>query len=153
MKKLQLLLNQLESYIPDFEKTNTHISESSVGWHTEHSLLVLYAVINQLKKSNPDDYKWRFNFKRFLVQTLLKKIPRGRGKAPKSVQPADEITQAHLINKLEIVRNSVSELALLKSKNYFTHPYFGDLDLKTAIHFLELHTKHHLKIIEDILRD
>ena len=152
MEKIQALLNQLESHIKDFEKTNPVVSNSSVGWHIEHSFLVVYAIANSLKKSNPNNYKWRFNFKRFWVLTLLKKIPRGKGKAPKSVQPVDEITLSHLKSKLEIVQNSVIELSSLEAKNYFTHPYFGNLNLKSAIDFLELHTKHHLMIIEDILK-
>lgn len=152
MTKLLSLLEQLESYIADYEKVNLSISKSSVGWHLEHSFLVLYAVSNNLKKSNPSDYKWKFNFNRFLVQTILKKIPRGRGKAPKSVQPVEEITSESLKNKLEKVRNSLAELESLDAKNHFTHPYFGNLNLKNTIHFLELHTKHHLKIIEDILK-
>lgn len=153
MTKLPSLLEQLELHIDDYEKVNLSISKSSVGWHIEHSFLVLCAVCDNMKKSNPSNYKWRFNFNRFLVQTILKKIPRGRGRAPKSVQPFEEITLEALKKKLEKVRNNVTELQLLEANNYFTHPYFGKLNLKDTIHFLELHTKHHLKIIEDILKD
>lgn len=152
MTKLQSLLNELESHIVNYEKVNPAVSKSSVGWHIEHSFLVLYAVIHNLQKSNPGDYKWKLNFNRILVQTILKKIPRGRGKAPKSVQPLEKITLEALKNKLERVRNSIAELSSYEAKNYFTHPYFGDLNLKHSIHFLEIHTKHHLKIIEDILK-
>lgn len=152
MEKLQKQIEQLASHIDFYEKLNPAISQSSVGWHIEHSFLVLYAVVNSLKKSNPDDYKWRLNFKRILILNILKKIPRGRGRAPKSVLPEGNITQSHLIEKSEVVRNSIKELHSLKTKNYFKHPYFGDLKLKSAIRFLELHTEHHLKIIEDILK-
>lgn len=148
--KLNSLLDQLESHIIDFEKTNPAVSTSTIGWQIDHSFLVINNVVDAIKKSNPNDYKWKFNKNRFLVQTLLRKIPRGRVRAPKTVQPFEESTLEHLKSQLEITRNNLASLELLEAKNYFTHPFMGDLNLKTAIDFLALHTKHHLKIIEDI---
>ena len=150
MKKLQSIITQLESHIPDFEKTNLTVSTSTIGWQIEHSLLVINKVVSEIKKSNPSDYKWKFNKNRFLVQTILRKIPRGRVRAPKTVQPSEEITLEHLKSQLEITRNNLAGLQSLEAKNYFTHPFLGDLNLKTTIDFLGLHTKHHLKIIQDI---
>lgn len=150
MKKLQSIITQLESHIPDFEKTNLTVSTSTIGWQIEHSLLVINKVVSEIKKSNPSDYKWKFNKNRFLVQTILRKIPRGRVRAPKTVQPSEEITLEHLKSQLEITRNNLAGLQSLEAKNYFTHPFMGDLNLKTTIDFLGLHTKHHLKIIQDI---
>ena len=71
MKKLQSIITQLESHIPDFEKTNLTVSTSTIGWQIEHSLLVINKVVSEIKKSNPSDYKWKFNKNRFLVQTIL----------------------------------------------------------------------------------
>ena len=151
MKKLQSLLNQLEAHIPNYEKRNETISQSNVGWQLAHSLLVIDVICTSLKNSNPKEYKWRFNKNRFLVLTILKKIPRGVGKAPKVVQPYEEINSAQLKKQLELLRNKITEFESFSTKNYFKHPYFGDLHLKDTLYFLELHTKHHLKIIEDIL--
>ena len=152
MTKLQSILDQLKSHIPDFEKTNPAVTTSTVGWQIDHSFLVINTVVDAIKKSNPNDYKWKFNKNRFLVQTDLRKIPRGRVKAPKAVQPFEEITLEHLKKQLEITRSNIAALDSLEAKNYFTHPFMGDLNLKTTIDFLGLHTKHHLKIIEDMLK-
>ena len=57
MKQLQSILDQLESHIPDFEKTNPAVSASTVGWQIDHSLLVINKVTSEIKDSNPDDYK------------------------------------------------------------------------------------------------
>jgi len=41
-------------------------------------------------------------------------------------------------------------LKTLPKDRYFEHPFFGKLKLKQTINFLEIHTMHHLDIIEDI---
>lgn len=150
MKQLQAILDQLESHIPDFEKTNTAVSQSTIGWQIDHSLLVINGVVDQLKNSNPNDFNWKFNKTRLLIQ-IINTIPRGKVKVPKSVKPVDVASIEELTNKLELARKNIADMALLPEKSYFTHPFFGDLKLKSAIWFLKLHTNHHLKIIKDIL--
>ena len=149
MSNLKTIVNQLESHIVDFENTNVAISQSSIGWHIDHSLMVINGIIDQLKKSNPEQYIWRFNWNRIFIQSI-NKIPRGKAKAPKVVQPLETATAALLISKLEIAKNSLVDLETLNANSYFTHPYFGDLNLKNTLWFLNLHTNHHLKIIKDI---
>lgn len=152
MNQLQQLLNQLENHIPNHEKTNLIVSQSTIGWQIDHSLLVINAVIDELKNSNPENYKWKFNKIRILIQ-IINKIPRGKVKVPKSVNPVDVATIEDLKTKLEIARKNIANISTLPAKSYFTHPFFGDLNLKAAIWFSKLHTKHHLKIIEDILKN
>lgn len=149
MKQLQQLLNELENQIPNYEKTNLAVSQSTIGWQIDHSLLVINAVVDELKNSNPENYKWKFNKIRLLLQ-ITNKIPRGRVRVPKAVKPIDVATIADLKAKLELARKNIADMKTLPAKSYFTHPFFGDLKLKSAIWFLKLHTKHHLKIIEDI---
>lgn len=149
MNQLQQLVNQLETHIINHEKTNVTVSQSSIGWQLDHSLLVINAIATQLKNSNPQQYKRSFNWKRNFIQ-IINKIPRGKGKAPQIVQPTESSSIENLKEKFAVAKKSIAELELLPSTSYFKHPYFGDLDLKSAIWFLKLHTKHHLKIIEDI---
>ncbi len=151
MIQLQKLIDQLESYIPDFEKTNSAVSNATIGWQIDHSLLVINGVIDELKNSNPSTYKWKFNKYRILIQ-ITNTIPRGKVRVPKSVKPIDIATIEELKTKLEIARMNIADIATFNVKSYFTHPFFGDLDLKATIWFLKLHTKHHLKIIEDMLK-
>lgn len=35
---------------------------------------------------------------------------------------------------------------------FFKHPYFGNLNVKDAIKMLKLHTRHHIDIINDIIK-
>lgn len=151
MSRLENLINDLESHIPDFEKSNATVSNSTIGWQIDHSLLVINGIIDELKNSNPDNYKWRFNKTRLLVQ-LINTIPRGRAKSPKVVTPIAVAGIQDLKKQLEFTKENITFLNTLPAKSYFTHPFFGDLKLKTAIWFLKLHTKHHLKINQDIMK-
>lgn len=149
MKKLNLLVDALEKSILDFKKINLKISNSTVGWQIEHSLLTINKITNALSKSNPDDYKWSFKLSRIIVFTL-NKIPRGKAKAPEIVIPHDNITIESLTHHIAVTNSSIEILSKLSNDKFFTHPYFGDLKLKQAIKMLEIHTDHHLKIIREI---
>jgi hypothetical protein len=150
MKELNDLIGQIENNLPHWKKQNTTISQATVGWQLDHSLLVINGIIAQLAKSNPKDYQWRPNWKRVYIK-LRNNIPRGKAKAPKQVCPAETITIEMLQDKLILAQNSLKVLESLPKNSFFTHPYFGDLNLKAAIWFLKLHTQHHLKIVNDII--
>jgi hypothetical protein len=151
MIQLQDLLKELENHIPLHEKINPVVSQSTIGWQIDHSLLVINGVIDELKNSNPENYKWKFNKIRLLIQ-ITNKIPRGKVRVPKSVKPIDTATIESLKTKMELAKKNLSDMEKLPAKSYFTHPFFGNLKLKTTIWFLKLHTKHHLKIIKEIVK-
>ena len=151
MKNVDSVLDQLESKISCSETINEKISQANVAWHIEHSLLVIDSIRNFIIDSNPKDYKWSFNFTRSLV-LLIKSFPRGKAKAPKSVRPTTQLTNSDLQSHLEATRAGISILETLPKNSYFVHPIFGKLNLKQTLVFFEIHTNHHLKIIEDIIK-
>jgi DinB superfamily len=148
--QLQIVLEKFETTIPQAMAVNEAVSKGSVGWHIEHSLITLNLILETLKKSNPKYYNWSFNFKRMVVYAL-NKIPRGKGKAPKAVQPAREFTVESLQERLRETIANIESIASLNPNAYFKHPYFGKLNLKSTFKFLVMHTEHHQKIIKDIL--
>lgn len=150
MNKLDNLLNQLEANVSRHETLNQNISQANVGWHIEHSLLTINRITNFLIKSNPNDYQWNFNLIRIVLMTT-KKFPRGKGKAPEVVQPKGNIDRNSLLTHILLTRNKINELNTLPKDKYFEHPYFGKMKLKQSMGFLEIHTKHHLDIIDDII--
>ena len=152
MQELHKLLNQLESDISSFDKVNLAVSSGSVGWHIEHSLKTIDQIVTACKNSNPSNYQWRFNFNRFLILTIAKKIPRGKAKAPKIVRPEGEISSETLGLSLSKVKENLMDWKDLDKNTHFPHPFFGILNKKETANFLALHTKHHLMIIKDILR-
>jgi hypothetical protein len=151
METLNILLNDLESKIASKDSINPLVSTSDVSWHIAHSLKVISKIVETVKISNPQEYQWQFNFKRTLVGTLGF-IPRGKGKAPKSVLPTDNHSSDQLHEQFQTIKQMLLELEHLDAKCHFMHPYFGQLNLKQTKKFLALHTKHHLKIIDDILK-
>ena len=152
MRKLEQLISELESNILHHELTVPHISTGSVGWHIEHSLLVLNTVIGALSKSDPSNYKRRFDIRRTAVM-LVGKIPRGKIRAPKAVQPTTEFNMDSLRQHVHRTREHLKTLEQLTTGHYFTHPFLGDFKLGPAIKFITIHTKHHNQIIQDIVRN
>ena len=67
MKPLESLIQQLENQISNASISNLSVSNSSVGWQIEHSLLTIKLITEQLKKSDPNQYKWTFNIGRILI--------------------------------------------------------------------------------------
>lgn len=150
MSKIAPLLDLLSAKTEFAEKLNPIVSKANVAWHIDHSLRVINSVLIALKQSNTADYKPAINLKRsyFLI---VGRIPRGRIKAPKTVRSFDEITLSGIENQLGTARSLLSELESMDKNNFFTHPFLGQFNLRQTLVFLELHTKHHLKIINDII--
>ena len=152
MQELHKLLDQLESDISSFDKVNLTVSSGSVGWHIAHSLKTIDQIVTACKHSNPTEYQWHFNFKRFLIMSVAKKIPRGKARAPKIVRPEGDIDTESLALSLEKVRENIMDWKSLDKNVHFPHPFFGVLNKKETEKFLILHTKHHKMIIDDILK-
>ena len=151
MEKLNTQLDTIATKIAFHNSKNTAVSKSDVAWHLDHILKVINGISGVVKKSNPEKFKSSFNFKRILVLSLGK-IPRGKARAPETVISKGEISLDDLNSQLEKAKIAIQELANCNAKSNFSHPYFGDLNLKQTIRFLEIHNHHHLKIVDDILK-
>ena len=151
MKKLILLLNELETKFQFKDIKDLSVSQSAVSWHIDHTIKVLLVVIDAMKNVDSSKHKKKFNFIKHIIFTIGS-IPRGKAKAPKSVQTFDEITLDSLKNQLEQARFHVSLWNHLSVRSNFNHPYFGVLNLKESEKFLIIHTQHHLKIINEIVK-
>jgi hypothetical protein len=150
MEKIERAFAQISALVPRHETSNTNVSKASVGWHIAHCCLVINSIAGALKKSNPDDYRWKFSFPHFYV-TLRGDFPRGKGKAPERVVPMGEINTETLQDLIIRSKSALAEIPGLPKNAHFKHPLFGLLNTKATIRFLEIHTRHHYKIIQDIL--
>ena len=148
---LDILVKELEDYMAIKDKTAPQISDKDVAWHIAHSLKVIQVVIQAMIDSDPNRYKSSFNIKKALVMATGW-IPRGGGKAPKPTRPEkEEMEEASLRSDFDETRMLMAVIFKKTQENsYLQHPYFGMLNREETMKFLDIHTKHHLKIIKDI---
>lgn len=151
MKSLTSLVAELETKLTFIEKKNKAVSQASVGWHLEHTLLALIKMITAVEHSTPADYKAKFNLKRFIV-LLLGKIPRGKAKVPDAVNPPSETDIENVKGLIEKAKQKAIQFEQLNSGKFFTHPVFGDLRVKQARKVIAIHTQHHINIVDDIIK-
>lgn len=151
MNKLTNLIESLKTFMPNATLVNDKISVSSIGWHIDHSLLVLSQIISAMEKSNPIDYKYSFNLKR-LIAFMMNRFPRGAAKAPKQVRPIEEYNETGTNTAFEQINIQLKVLENLQEHQFFVHPFFGKLNKKAAIKMMTIHTNHHILIIKDILQ-
>lgn len=149
-KKINGLLNNLEAQIENHTVSNPKISKSGVAWHIDHSLKVINRVCETLQSSDPETYKNNFSFLGKVFFTLGF-FPRGKAKAPKYVLPPETVSKEDLISQIELAKTNVNSIASLDKNVYFKHPLFGNVNTSRIYRFLELHTNHHLKIINEIV--
>ena len=149
--KIENYLSEMEGLVSKHTVLDEKISSANIGWHLEHTLLVLEYSLRALPTSIIADYKPKTSLRKTII-LFTRKIPRGIAKAPKGVRPIDEnITEENLHQRLDTVKKLLLAANSLSQNHFFPHPFFGDLRLKTAIRFLEIHTNHHLKIVREIV--
>ncbi|MBS1743487.1 MAG: hypothetical protein JST81_10655 [Bacteroidetes bacterium] len=151
MKKIIQLIDKLDSLSENAATVNTSISKVPVAWHIEHVLMATILIIDQLHKSDPSLYKWKFNKNRFLV-FCLNRIPRGKATAPTVVMPKNNISMGRLKKLIEIAREKAETTDQLQSNQFIVHPHLGMLNVSGARKFMCIHLAHHIKIIRDIAR-
>jgi len=148
---LTQLLSKIEAQIPNKELQNPSVSKSDIGWQLDHALKVFNAVSTWTENSNPKEYKRKFNMWRSVLFPLCY-IPRGKARAPKYVLPPEIIKTIDLKAQIQTAKTHIENLITLPEKAYFKHFIFGMLSKKQTLRFLQMHTTHHLKIVNDILK-
>ncbi|GAA4949969.1 hypothetical protein GCM10023314_24170 [Algibacter agarivorans] len=68
------------------------------------------------------------------------------------VLPPDVILKEDLFNQLREEHYHIKAVKPLPKTSHFKHHVFGMLAKQQTLRFLEIHTKHHLKIVNDILK-
>lgn len=151
MDKIEIQLQKIESLLSKIDVTNEKVSKASVGWHLEHLLLILNSSLKGLTMTNPKDYNPKFSLKKFVFLNFGM-IPRGKIRAPKQFIPLEVPTQESILKLMNLAKERLKAVENLPEKSFITHPFLGDFDKKTTLRFLWLHSNHHLKIVDDILK-
>jgi hypothetical protein len=143
-------IKELEDVILYHNQTNHKVSTKNVGWHIDHAFRVIIAVTHALKQSNPRGYRYSFHWGRQLM-LLTGSIARGKAKAPRMVIAKRDVNSKSLEVIHRLTKEAFTDLQKLDPKAHFRHQYIGRINTQQSIRFLEIHTKHHLKIIQEIL--
>lgn len=132
------------------------VSGWSVAQQVEHLLNVDHAVLDGIDRLlEGDGEKGRPKLPGWFT-LLSRRIPRGRAQAPEAVQPRDvdveTLTERAAENRrrVEEYQERIRELARIRLTR--PHPVLGDFDARRWILFLDIHERHHLAIVDDILR-
>jgi hypothetical protein len=152
--KLTSLLEELAHYIPQASHKKEAVSAVDVAWHIEHTAISIRNVVLALHVKKEEVYQKEFNYRRDFV-LFFGRIPRGKGKAPAAAHPKPEtdLSAEYLQRSIQKAQTTLQKLGDLPNDAYFPHPYFGHLNPKQTERFLVVHTLHHLRIIQDIIRD
>ncbi len=158
----QHLLPPLREGIAALEQRIVHgdalaatVSAWPVGAHISHCALVHAVVLKRLLAPTPFDPGLLPAGERALAVLTSGTLPRGIAKAPASVLPsgtdAASLTEA-LAGARALLQRVESELPrLMADRSLLRHALFGGLDRKQFLRLLDVHQRHHLEIINDIL--
>lgn len=151
-KRMKAHFTEIESLIPYRDSLNASVSKADVAWHLYHSLKVVTSIYGALEASDPDAYRYQWSFIRGAV-FMWGDFPRGIAQSPSAVRPPETIKTKDIYTLLAEARGKMTQYAALPKDSYFAHSSFKNLNRNRTIRFLEVHTKHHLKIIRDILQE
>ncbi len=149
--KINQILDELETYLPQIDKSNPKISQKDVAWHIDHSLKVINTISKTILESNPKDYTKKFKWIKWYFFTF-KIIPRGKVKAPEIVIEKNAIPLEALQKQFTLARHNIAQLQKIDSNHLFMHPLLGKLNVNETLKFFPVHTQHHFKIIKDIVK-
>ncbi len=148
---LQKELNRLAAHLDQEDKRAASVSKAGIYWHVDHCLRILQAVPPAMHKSIKENYRPKRSFTKTLIMTTGY-IPRGKARSPKHVTPEKNALDRKAITaRLKDTIKQTNKLVDLAESSFMEHPFFGSLQKKQAIKFMKIHTRHHLKIIRDIL--
>jgi hypothetical protein len=138
----------------DLSARNERVSTWSLAEQLDHVVKVTASVVHVLGKPDAPRLDGGINILGRLV-LRLNWIPRGVGKSPTRLRGTAAVA-ADLDGALERLTAAFDALpfdALRASRvPLVRHPRFGSLTPPQALRFLEVHTHHHLKIIDDMLQ-
>jgi len=144
--------SKIASYVSQRDALNPKVSKVDVAWHLDHILKTVIVVCKSLEVSKPEDYKSNFNLTRTMIY-LWGDFPRGVAKAPRVVRPPDVIRTEDLHLQIATAKAGLKTIQGLDENAHFEHPYFSIINKKQSIRFLKIHTRHHLRIVRDIIKN
>jgi hypothetical protein len=126
------------------------ISRWSVGMHIHHCSLAMVGVARAVMRQSGARPRWSPNVLRTMV-LVTGCIPRGRAQTPAEARPEPGFDERRLVSALRDAEEMVRELVDAPADAWFRHFALGIIRMRSVPRFLEIHNRHHLRIIRDIL--
>ena len=132
------------------------VSNWTVGKQLEHLLLSDRTILDQFDRLADGRQGPAPGGKTLIGRIVLLTgfIPRGAGKAPGATTPAGRDAadlEAGLRRLAERFAALGEQLPVLEEAGWRSrHPYFGALDVAEWMRFMDVHHRHHLRIVRDI---
>ena len=156
------ILDQLDGYLAlardpaELARRAAGVSDWSVAQQLEHLSLSSDSILDGLEKIERGEITERGGGATLVGRVILLfgKIPRGKGKAPERVVPSG-LDGAATVAAFEAAKRRFEKLDLARleaSAGTFSHPVFGHLTARQWLRFVDVHHRHHSRIIDDIRR-
>jgi hypothetical protein len=153
----QQLLNEirmLHLHLPVAATRLPAVSAWSVGEHLSHMARLDIVVAPRLLGPTPEDPGLTPAGPEALAIIAAGTLPRGRARAPASVQPTTT-DPAGLLAELQAAERSIQSLhsrlaSLCADASLIRHTVFGGLNRRQMLEIMSIHHRHHLAIIADI---
>lgn len=78
-------------------------------------------------------------------------IPRGRSRSPEFTKPKASVPVEDLLALLDKSAREIARVPSFDRAAWFHHPLLGPMDRDQALRFVQVHHRHHLKIVADIV--
>ena len=141
----------LRGVVPAAATLAPDVSKWSVGMHVQHCGLAMNEVCRSLVSSEGPPPPSGFNLVTSAI-FLTGRIPRGRGKSPEQAIPGEGVTPDELETILGESERWLEKVGQVSADHWFRHFAFGVLDRERTLKFIRIHNRHHLRIVQDILR-
>lgn len=161
MTELTETLAQLRRYAERAAASAPSVSAWTVGDHIEHVLIVcggfaVALVSGRVKRTShdqtgADEKKNRLQAysKRRVLDTG--RIPRGTVTAPPAGEPKGGLDTGTLQRLMDKTEARLARAATVPETTLAHHPLLGELTRNEVFRFLDVHARHHMAIIDEIL--
>jgi DinB superfamily len=143
-------LDEIEQYFPHLDQRNPEVSGWCVREQLHHALLSADGIARLVVESTAGARRPSLSPIKWIVLTTGK-IPRGRAQAPKRVWPSAGVSREELEQLLAHARESVAAAEAADPAAWYDHFVFGVMRRNEAMKLIQIHTRHHLAIVKDIL--
>jgi len=144
------VLEDLRRAVPGAARRVPTVSEWSVGMHVHHCCLAMIGICKSLNASQLPTPPSAFSLVRSVV-LFTGRIPRGRGQAPSSALPKPDLPAAELLALMDESERMLTEASQAHPGQWYKHFVFGVLDRDKTFRFIDIHNRHHWRIIQDIV--